>query len=73
MLCRKLSKLGIEGQLMVWIKNFLSGRMQRVVVQEELSQETSVRSGVPQGSVLGPVLNTQDTAHTPHAHLFTAQ
>ena len=55
-LCRKLSKLGIGGQLMVWIKNFLIGRTQRVVVQEELSQETSVRSGVPQGSVLGPVL-----------------
>ena len=42
--------------MVVWIREFLIGRKQRVRVGGELSEEVRVRSGVPQGSVLGPLL-----------------
>ena len=38
------------------IKSFLTGRLQRVSVNTKLSEDTAVISGVPQGSVLGPLL-----------------
>ena len=41
---------------MVWIREFLLGRTQRVRVGGQLSEEVRVTSGVPQGSVLGPLL-----------------
>jgi len=42
--------------LVVWVKVFLLGRSQRNRVDGQLSQEVRVNSGVPQWSVLGPVL-----------------
>ena len=39
---------------MVWIREFLLGRTQRVRVGDQLSAEVKVTSGVPRGSVLGP-------------------
>ena len=41
---------------MVWIREFLLGRTQRVRVRGQLSAEVRVTSDVPQGSVLGPLL-----------------
>jgi len=52
----KLYKLGIRGKVLKWIENFLTMRKQRVFVDQAKSDEVSVKSGVPQGSVLGPLL-----------------
>ena len=52
----KLKAYGISGQLHTWIKDFLSERKQRVIINGKPSQYAEVTSGIPQGSVLGPIL-----------------
>ena len=52
----KLYSIGIEYELLSWIKDFLIGRSQQVIVDGILSKETPIISGIPQGSVLGPIL-----------------
>ena len=47
---------GIDGTMLKFILNYLQGRKQRVVVDQSMSLETNVLSGVPQGSILGPLL-----------------
>ena len=46
----------IDGRLLKFIKNYLSGREQCVVLEGHTSSKKSVLSGVPQGSILGPIL-----------------
>ena len=54
----KLEAYGIRGNVLDWIRNFLSERKQRVVLGSKMSNWKQVGSGVPQGSILGPILFT---------------
>lgn len=55
-LIHKLNSIGIRGNLLKWFKDYLTSRTQVVVLKNEMSDELPVCAGVPQGSVLGPML-----------------
>ena len=52
----KLKSFGISGQLLNWFADYLHNRKQRVVIEGVSSSFLNVKSGVPQGSVIGPLL-----------------
>ena len=55
-LLAKLKHYGISGIALEWFKSFLSDRMQKTKIGSKMSQLNRILSGVPQGSILGPVL-----------------
>ena len=70
LLNRLESVFGIRDTALNWFHSYLSDRKQRVVVQGSMSSETTLEFGVPQGSVLGPVLFILYT--TPLTHLINS-
>ena len=56
LLLHKLKALGVKGKMGRWIQKFLTGRTQQVLVDGKMSSIFLLLSGVPQGSVLGPIL-----------------
>jgi len=55
-LLTKIANSGVDSRVVVWIMELLLGRTQRASVGGQLSAEVRVTSGVPQGTVLGPLL-----------------
>ena len=56
LLLNKLSEFGLNGNILQWFKNYLTGRQQRVLLNGVISDTLPISPGVPQGSILGPLL-----------------
>jgi hypothetical protein len=70
-LLRKLSRVGIRGQTLAWFKNYLHNRQQFVTISGHNSSLKLIKLGVPQGSILGPILFLLYINDLPLASLFT--
>ena len=55
-LLKKLKSFGIIGKIFEWIKDYLTDRKQCTIANNIVSSEKTIKCGVPQGSVFGPLL-----------------
>ena len=57
-LCNKclLERYGIKGNLLQWLGRYISAREQQVIIKNAISGKGNLKAGVPQGSILGPLL-----------------
>ncbi len=56
LLRRLATEVGLSGNVLKWFQSYLEGRSQKVVIEGKTSSSTPLSTGVPQGSVLGPLL-----------------
>ena len=71
LLLQKLQLLGLEHDAVAWVQSYLSGRSQSVIVDGCMSPPLDIECGVPQGSILGPLLYiifTNDIPDLVHHH-----
>ena len=61
-LIAKMNSIGVRGSVLGWVREWLSGRTQRVILNGKESGLGDVRSGVVQGSTLGPTLQNMADA-----------
>ena len=67
LLIHKLQTFGFNGTLLNWFHSYLNNQYQQVIIHGSMFTKLTVRSGVPQGSILGPlmfILNVNDIADT---------
>ena len=74
-LCAKLDNIGVRGNILNWIKAFLTNYQQHVCLDGHHSDWTQISSGVPQGSILGPqfflvYINDINTSLSSETRLF---
>ena len=71
LLLEKLELFGLDRKSVDWMSSYLIGRRQSVMVDGSLSPPLGIECGVPQGSILGPlmyILYTNDIPDLPHSH-----
>ena len=71
LLIDKLETIGLRGKLLYWFESFLSNRKQRVKLEKSTSDWGVVQSGIPQGSVLGPILFLIYTYDSPSNSIYS--